>query len=983
MPKPVWDKVLSECADPARARQYWEKLLATSAGPTLRHASEAQIRVLSLLFDGSQYLSELLVAHPDWILQVLNPEMLKEPHQPQGLRRDFARLLGGSPSPILHRDGLQQLRLFKQRELLRIATRDLARLGTTMEITQELSDLADLCLDTVFKLLWGQLSQKLGTPWHQDDRGSWQSTDFSVIALGKLGGQELNFSSDVDLIFVYADEGFLFNGRPKKSDAGKGMTNHQFFTRLAKEFIAEVTRLTDEGMLYRVDVRLRPEGDSGPLVRSLQSYENYYAQWGQAWERMMLIKARGVAGSALLADEFLELIQPFRYPRSLSGRILDDVAAIKDRIESEVVRAGELERNVKLGRGGIREIEFIAQTHQVLHAGKNPFLQGAQTLPTLQNLARYKHITRDNAIDLTEAYCFLRDIEHRLQMENNLQTHTIPTERKSRERLAALMGFDTLSAFEQRLQQHAYLVRTVYESMFKPEPKDSSDSLPADFETHEQEWKELLAARSFRDIGHAFKLLELFVHGPGYVHASARTVELALQLVPILLSYCPNKAGCHTPYPAPPEGKALSDPDRVLARLDSFIQAYGTRAMLYETWTHNPSLFELLLLLFDRSEFLAEVAIRTPDLVDELQLSGRLRRGKTPGETLRELRFGLNDDDQLSWLRRYHQAEQMRIGLRDILGLADYESNLTEFSALADACLQYALEVVQQRHKLRQPPFVIVALGKLSGSEINYGSDLDLIFVAEDETKDLAKLQKFALEVMELLSKPTEMGNVFPTDARLRPDGEKGLLVNTMKAYDDYFLQRAQLWEIQAFTRIRPIAGNLELGDKFARSAARWTDFCQAKPLVAAYTPNWKQEMTKMRARIQKERTPNGQDELAIKTGIGGLMDAEFIAQMFALENGWQEPNTLRCLMRVQAEKKLASMDANLLIDNYRHLRRIEGILRRWSFAGETVLPDDPAPLYRVAIRCGFPDSNTFLSAVAEYRQQVRKIYEHLFPPAN
>jgi glutamate-ammonia-ligase adenylyltransferase len=325
----------------------------------------------------------------------------------------------------------------------------------------------------------------------------------------------------------------------------------------------------------------------------------------------------------------------------------------------------------------------------------------------------------------------------------------------------------------------------------------------------------------------------------------------------------------------------------------------------------------------------------------------------------------------------------MRIGLRDILGLADFESNLTEFSALADACLQYALEVVQQRHKLKMPPFVIIALGKLSGSEINYGSDLDLIFAAPDETRDLASLQKFAVEVMELLSKSTEMGIVFTTDARLRPDGEKGLLVNTLKAYDDYFLQRAHLWEIQAFTRIRPVAGDMALGDRFARSAARWTDFSQAKPLVAAYTPNWKQEMTRMRARIQKERTSNGQDELAIKTGTGGLMDAEFIAQMFALENGWQEPNTLRCLVRTQAQNRLAPADAELLITNYRHLRRIEGILRRWSFAGETVLPDDPAPLYRVAIRCGFPDSSTFLSAVTRYRQQVRKIYEQLFPSVN
>ncbi|MCD6052181.1 MAG: putative Glutamate-ammonia-ligase adenylyltransferase, partial [Verrucomicrobia bacterium] len=603
MPKPVWQKVLPKCADPVRAQKYWDQLQETAAGTTLRHASEEQVRVLAALFSGSQFLSELLLVHPEWILHTLNPELLKQPRQVQGLRRDLGRQLDAAPQD--HQNALTQLRLFKQKEMLRIAARDLARLGTTTEIIQELSDVADLCLDTVCKLIWQQLTQRLGSPWHQDSNGAWSATDFCALALGKLGGQELNYSSDVDLIFIYAEEGYLFPSKPKKTDQGKGMSSHQFFTRLAKEFVAEVCRLTDEGMLFRVDLRLRPEGDSGPLVRSLQSYENYYAQWGQAWERMMLIKARPIAGSSAFGAEFAEMVQSFRYPRSLNKRILDEIAGIKDRIEAEVVRTGELERNVKLGRGGIREVEFIVQTSQVMHAGKNPFLQGHQTLPVLQNLKRYKLFSRDDAQDLTEAYCFLRDIEHRLQMENNLQTHTIPTDRKSRERLAALMGFELLKDFEQRLQQHTGMVRSIYERVLKPESEPVKQSLPRDLESHADEWKTLLAARSFRDVDQAFKLTDMFVNGPGYVHVSARTVDLALELMPQFLSLCPVKSGQTSPFPAPPVDKVLSDPDRVLARLDSFIQAYGTRAMLYETWTHNPSLFDLLVLLFDRSEFLA------------------------------------------------------------------------------------------------------------------------------------------------------------------------------------------------------------------------------------------------------------------------------------------------------------------------------------------------------------------------------------------
>src|SRR5205807_2216839 len=358
---------------------------------------------------------------------------------------------------------------------------------------------------------------------------------------------------------------------------------------------------------------------------------------------------------------------------------------------------------------------------------------------------------------------------------------------------------------------------------------------------------------------------------------------------------------------------ALSDPDRVLMRLDSFVTAYGTRAMLYETWTSNSSLFELLLWLFDRSEFLAETAIRTPDLVDELELSGRLRRRKTAEQILQDLRHGRDDEDQRLWLRRYHQAELMRIGLRDILGLAAFEQNLAELSALADACLRYGLEVVLRKNKFKTAPFVILGLGKLGGAELNYGSDLDIMFVAGSGTRNLPTLQRLAAEVMDLLSRPTELGVAFVTDARLRPNGEKGLLVNTLEACEDYYRRRAMLWEIQSLTRVRAIAGDMQ-------------------------------------------------------TGAGGLIEAEFIAQTLCLAHGWQEPNTLRALQLARERNALPPADASSLIENYRELLRIECVLRRWSFEGEAVLPDDPAPLYRVAVRCGFADADSFMKAVGKQR---------------
>ena len=426
-------------------------------------------------------------------------------------------------------------------------------------------------------------------------------------------------------------------------------------------------------------------------------------------------------------------------------------------------------------------------------------------------------------------------------------------------------------------------------------------------------------------------------------------------------------------------GPRLSDPDRVINRLDSFVAAYGARATLFELWNSNPTIFELLVLLFDRSEFLAELAIRTPDLVDELVTSGRLRQRKSAEETLDDLRHGLADKDQHSWLRRYHQAELMRIGLRDILGLADFEQYLVELSALADACLQYALEVVMRKHKLKTPPFVIIGLVKLGGAEIDYGSDLDILFVADSKTKGLDKLAKLAAEVMDLLSLRTEQGMVFHTDARLRPDGEKGLLVNTLKAFEEYYRQRAELWEIQSLTRTRAVAGDRKLGEKFQKLAAALTNFKQPNLPLAAYAPDWKQKIHRMRMRIEKERTPAGKDDLAIKTGKGGLMDAEFIAQTLCLENGWQEANTLRALERGQKAGVLPGAAA--LIENYRQLRRIEGILRRWSYEGETVLPDDPAPYYRVSVRCGFASPEAFQQSMAKCRNTIREVYLNVFQP--
>lgn len=954
-------ELVASQAGAERVERYFKQLYPEAEA--LRKLNAEQARVLAAVFAGSRALSEQLLTSPE-LLGVLDPEGLKWPRKLAGLWREVNGWLGAKIAAKDFQGALRQLRQFKAREMLRVAARDLARFGTVREITEELSNLADVCVEVVRRISFEQMTEKFGVPYTQELTGNWEPAEYCILGMGKLGGQELNYSSDIDVLFVYSGEGFPFKSAPAKKAVGKGMTNHQFFNRLSEAVIAEISRMTNEGTLFRIDLRLRPEGKSGPLSRSLASYENYYFQWGQTWERMMLIKARPVAGSQGLGAEFLEMVQPFRYPRSISAQLPAEVAAMKDRIEAEVIKAGEIERNVKLGRGGIREIEFLVQTLQVLHGGRSPFLQSSKTLQALEKLAEHNLLERGTSQRLKEAYCFLRDVEHRIQMEDNRQTHTLPTNRQFLERVAGLMGFGTQGEFEKALRGWNDFVRQTYESQVtEAGPADASKLGAGDFESAPERWRSLLAEHGFREPERGVALFKEFVLGPGFAHVSTRTTELALELTRTFLSMCRRKGAGSV------EGQWLSDPDRVVARVDSFVTAYGTRALLYETWSSNRSIFKLLLLLFDRSEFLAELAIRIPDLLEQIELSGQLRRRKTKEQILGDLRGGLAEKDQCQWLRRYFQAEQMRLGLRDILGLSDGPQIEAELTALADAFLTYGLEVVMRKHKLKQPPFAIFGLGKLGGAELIYASDLDIIFVAPDATADLPRLQKIAVELMDLLSTRTEDGTTFETDARLRPDGEKGLLVNTVKAYREYYAKRAMLWEKQSISRFRAITG------PGAVVAAVEKNFRGITDMSGRAASELRGEIHEMRLRIETQRTPAGKNALAIKTGTGGLMDAEFAAQFLCLSQGWHEPNTLKALERGRVEKIIDGKVAEALSQNYTRLMEIERILRRWSYQAESVLPEDGAALFRVSVRCGFETSEQFLAAIGGYRKEMREAY--------
>lgn len=992
-------------------------------------------------------MSEALVAHPEWLRIVLDLELLSNPRREETLRREVSELL--KPA-LARRDfpvALAQLRRLQQREHLRIAARDLARLGTAQSLWLELSNVADLCLDAVLQICLTQLTERVGSPWHLDAEKRWQPTPFCVLGLGRLGGQELGYGDDVELLFVYAEEGEAFKTPPRPADAGgKGLSSHEFFRQLAEQFLTEVAQPALRGALYRMDMRHRPEGEAGPLVRSLASYENHYAQCGNAIERMSLIKARGVAGDAGLATEFLEILQPFRYPRYLSEHDLVEIAAGKQNIEAKAGNASELNRNIKLGPGSLREIEFVVQTLQLLNAGKSPFLQNAQTLSTLERLVRHHLLSADDAVTLTEACCFGRELEHRLQLDNNLQQHLLPTERKARERLAALMGFARLSDFEVARQSHCAGVRRMYGRCLPVEVAVVSMPLPIDFGENERQWLELLATKSFRDPAKAVKLLDGFVNGYDGVQFSQRASGLARRVLQKFFALCPSTAAAagncdciNLPLPMPvasatqagasqiegenstrnrrrlPRTRAghlfapvLSDPDSVLARLHRFIVAYGSHVSLYEAWDYNPRAFELLLWLFDRSEFLSELAIRSPELVDELEQSGQLRHAKAAGDILTELRHGVNEVDQHGWLRRYHQAESMRIGLRDILGVADSAETFAELSALADACLRYALEVTLQRHERREPSLAIIGLGPLGGAELSYGNSLDVLFVTDDRAHNLPALQNLAADVLDFLSTKTDFGTPFAIETRQRPGGDQGPLVSSLGTYEDYYQHRAQLGEILALSRARFIAGNVEVGRDFEQLSVELCDFRQddqrsarltqglggssdtvriagrltpdtglltvSRCRPSCYKLEWLALLAKARRPLEQERTPLSRDVLAFRTGTGGLADAEFLAQSFCLARGWHEPNTLRALERARQSGALPAKDANTLIANYRQLRVVEKTLRRSNNGAEGMLPDDAVSQTQIAIQCGFSNREDFLNALTTWRANVRRV---------
>jgi glutamate-ammonia-ligase adenylyltransferase len=797
-------------------------------------------------------------------------------------------------------NNFRRLRFWKGREMTRVAVRELAAVAPLEETTGELSQIAEICIRRVFQYWDRELRQRYGSP----------KAEFAILALGKLGGGELNHSSDVDLLFLYSEEGQL----------APHISYHQFFNRLGNKILETFSTPHPAGSLFRVDLRLRPEGSAGPLARSLESMENYYAGFGETWERIALIKARGIVGSRELAYDFLRLHQPFIYPKSVTPDLLEEIANIKHRIERDVVGAEKLGRDVKLGRGGIRDIEFIVQTLQLIHGARNPFLQEPSMLKALRALRELDLLPRNEVLELDNAYRFLRRVEHRLQIEAEQQTHTVPDEPDPLSRLAHSLRFSSASDFTVALHNRMGSVRPIFQRIISQGPAQP-DKITVEF---------------FNDPKRAEKALKELERGAKSFHVATRTRQIFQRLRPILLDWIAKAA----------------DPDATLNQFLRFVESYGLRSLLFELLVTNPKLLELVIKNLDASRFAGDLLIRRPQLLEDITRDPTFDEPRSLPENLRRLESLGASANNLDPIRAYRQRQLLRIILREILGLDTPTAVSIELSDLAEACLVFTARLVGDEQ------LTIIALGKIGGRDISYGADLDVIFVGEEN--------RGAQNLVSVMAQSTAEGNIWTLDTRLRPEGENGPLVCSLQTYQSYYENRAQLWEMQALTRARAISGPLK--DEFMELAkAAWQR--------ASHDPELLVKIDGMLERIRRERG-SGSDFLDLKTGCGGIIEAEFLIQALQMrENVW-EPNWDRAVSKLCERSVFVDAELRQLKQSYQLLRRCESGLRRYENKAVSSFPTDQGEQRRLGIRLGYDEFENFRRDYVDARETVHALYE-------
>lgn len=908
---------------------------------------------LERLADASPLYARLLRWRPDLCAWLEQPRNRDTPFRYQALLDEWRTYADTAcPAPARTEDRLGALRRWRRLMSLRLAYRDVNGLAPTSVTVGELSRLAEFCLRECLFVATDRWTRRYGEPW---DDESGRPARFCVLGLGKLGGQELNFSSDIDLIYLYEGEGHC----RKEGQAGV-FANVEFFTKVAETITTLLQAQTADGFLFRVDVRLRPEGAHGPLVRSFTGLENYYAAAGQTWERMALIKARPVAGDLALGAELLESLHAFRYPRHPPPSLLAEVAAMKVRTEQEVVGAETLTRDVKSGRGGIREIEFITQAFQLLHAGRYPFLQTHATTAALDQLVRYGLMPAAEAAFLAEAYWLLRRVEHAIQMREERRTHTLPAGGAELAAVARAAGFATVADFGTRLETVRTRVRRIYEELFRGEAADTAFQEWWDFFTSNQP-PAPVQARLARWLGpgkEAAAEMRQFVCGDGGHQVNRELVVRFQHLAVSFDEIMPQ----------------LARPVATLRRIARFAERYGTRQQFFNGCAANPQLFRVLALLFDRSTFIYELLGAHPEILEEVLRPEILRKRKDAAALAEDLASGpTTANESAAWLWLYVKAEQVRYAIGELLGYLTIEEVETSLSLLADAVLIHLARKLDPRDRL-----LLVALGKYGGSELTFGSDLDLLVVGRDP--DAAAGESDVREMRTLLRHGGPLGAVFELDFRLRPHGDAGPLVTTPEVLRTYHAGGSgQPWERQLLTRARVVVGPPDLAADFRSLAA---DLVYHRPLSESDAA----ALWAMRRRVELERDVVSPPERAFKTGAGGLVDFEFLVQLLQMRHGADHPElrlpgTRRGLRALAAAGLLPPTAAGRLLDNYNFLKRIEILLRRDANKGVSVLGAADDERAAVARWLGFADGERFWAEHCRRLAETRRLVLEFLPP--
>lgn len=843
------DRALTNLSDFAHARQDLLSLAADLiSSPDLRHDL---LRVLS----HSQVFANVLVASPE-LIDVLRmtdgePPTREEFH---ASAREACRLM---PT---RRSKLNALRRLRKRALLRIGTADLLGRLSFDGVVRAISDLADVCLECCLELAREELTPSLGTPRDEDG----EEIPLTILGLGKLGGQELNYSSDVDVMFVCGGAGL--------TDGPRSAPALDYFDRLARHVLSFMSEPMEEGMLFRADPRLRPEGKAGPLVRTLEGCRIYYESHGRAWERQALIKARPVAGDTELGAAFIATTHPFVYARRLDEADLAELRRLKLQQENLCHGRGQWELDLKQGGGGIRDIEYLVQVLQLGAGERLPVIRTPQTLAAIARLSECGALTRAEARDLRDAYVFLRQAEHAVQIREEQQRHTLPQEPAEREILARRLGYRGAEEFAALLARHRERVRGIYEEVvhgagWTGEVRRSPlQRYVLGVEAGPDRARAELARAGFRDPERALGVLESMSQP-----ASSLDDAPAETLAEIVDDLCRWVA-------------ASGDPDAALVGLDSLTGLSGGRRRFFSLLREEPQIGELLSMLAGRSQFLTRWLERRPELIDSLLDPTRLMEPRSVDDFAEEVRgidWGAGLPAACKQLRRLRRREMLRVGLRDVAGLSDLHETAGELTALAEAILSAGVKAACEQRLAGTSGLAALAVGSFGGRELHFSSDLDVVFGLDPER--LPGSPEAASNAMRDLvrsfAEADPEGSLFEIDTRLRPEGQSSPLVPALATFGRYFEERARVWERVAAVRARPVAGDPAVCQRLAES---YKQFVYRAPL----TPEERLELDRVRGRIEGERERGRAGLLDLKLTQGGLVDLEFALRIIQIDAG-------------------------------------------------------------------------------------------------